>query len=78
MEINYVHPFDYTIDYEAQQIHRTGFVIGWDCERGFGEMTFTVEDGEWHCDSECMCSNDNKEFMKRVFDAFIDKVKVDD
>ena len=67
MDINYVDTYN------------SGIVVGWICEEGWGELNFYYDSTEkkWHCDSEAMCSNDNKNFIKRVFDAFVADLEVD-
>ena len=54
-------------------------VIDWNSNIGWGQMTLyrNPGDGEgWKADSETMCSNEDKEFLKMLLDKFIEQVEV--
>ncbi len=53
-------------------------VLKWASNNGFGEYAFLFDEksGEWHADSECLDSDDDKEFGRRLMDLFMDMVKV--
>lgn len=45
-----------------------GFLLGWEGDKGFGEIRFIQDrDGVIECDSECM----SKEFVLSVFEKFL-------
>ncbi len=58
----------------------TGFIISWECNIGFGELTIIkpIKDGdlELRCESECMSDNNDKEFIQIVFNELIKKLNV--
>lgn len=43
---------------------------------GFGQFYFYLDeqDKKWHCQNECM----SKEFIKRMFNAFVDELVLDE
>ena len=80
-DITYFHPF---INEKYD-----GFILGWNSNIGFGELTISkshtdneryeeieFKDGDWEVQTECMSDNDNKEFIKLVLDKFIEKLNV--
>ena len=81
-DISYFHPF-VNEKYE-------GFILGWDSNIGFGELTISkshdnsgkdyhkieFKDGDWEIQTECMSDNNDKEFIKLVLDKFIEKLNV--
>ena len=53
------------------------FRLDWLANIGFGQLTFIqMNDGTYNCESECMCSNDDKLFIKEVFNKFIEKLNI--
>ena len=54
-----------------------GFKIRWCANIGFGELTVYEKNDSLYADTECMCSNDDKEFMKLIFDKLIDSVTIE-
>jgi len=58
------------VDEDSQE---TTIIIGWDCEKGFGNMAIkqVVSDGDvqFFIDNEMM----SREFLKRVLCAIVDK-----
>ena len=55
-----------------------GVILRWESNIGFGEYTLYFENGEWHGDSECMDSTEDKWFLKKLLDNFIEKLKVEE
>jgi len=55
-----------------------GIVFKWSASIGFGELTLYKETGtnEWKADTECMCKDDDKDFIQTVLNEWIDKMKV--
>lgn len=53
-----------------------GFLIEWDSDIGFGEYTIYRTPGsyEWHADSECMDSPDDREFITELMRLFISQL----
>ena len=54
------------------------FVLQWDSNIGWGEMTFYTdkETKQINVETECMSDNDDKRFIKLVLDKFIEKLEV--
>lgn len=57
-----------------------GFSLYWSGNIGFGQYVIYRGTGEneWHADSECMDSNDDKWFIKRLLLDFVSQVKIDE
>lgn len=57
----------------------TGVVFCWSANIGFGELTIYKENSDdvWRADTEYMCKDDDKEFIKMVFDKWIEQMHVD-
>lgn len=53
-----------------------GFILSWDSNIGFGEMTFLKQDNKTVVETECMSSNKDKEFIKLVLEKFIENLEV--
>lgn len=53
-----------------------GFVLSWDSNIGFGEMTFLKQGNETLVETETMSNNEDKEFIRLALDKFIEKLKV--
>ena len=65
-----INAFDNTED-------RSVMVISWAANIGWGQYTLIEqEDGSWIGDSEFMDDNDDKDFLKLLFDKFIEGVTV--
>lgn len=56
--------------------NHTGFIISWSSDIGFGEYTIYKENNKWYGDSECMDSNDDKEFVIQLMDIFIKELEI--
>lgn len=53
-----------------------GFILNWDSNIGYGQMTFLKNEDAIEVETECMSDNEDKEFIKLVLDKFIEKLKV--
>lgn len=57
-----------------------GFKLAWDSNIGFGEMLFSKKvndaDATWEVQTECMATNDDKEFIRLVLDRFVEELDV--
>lgn len=57
-----------------------GFKLAWDSNIGFGEMLFSKKvndkDATWEVQTECMSTNDDKEFIRLVLDRFVEELDV--
>lgn len=53
-----------------------GFMLQWDSNIGFGEMTFIKDENNINVETECMSDNNDKEFIKLVLNKFIEKLNV--
>jgi hypothetical protein len=51
-----------------------GFKILWSSDIGFGEYTVIKENGKILGFSECMDSQDDKEFIKKLLELLVDKL----
>lgn len=59
--------------WEDRASQRSGFSFFWATESaGFGYLTFIRTGDEILCDNECM----SREFIKTVFDFFVDRVEL--
>ncbi len=63
-------------DVELDCTFGNGFVLNWDSNVGFGQLTFIQDRGTLKVETETMCSNEDKEFIKLVLDKFIEKLEV--
>lgn len=56
-----------------------GFVIEWSGNVGFGEYTIyrSTKGSSWHADSECMDDNEDKSFLKKLFEDLIEQITID-
>ena len=53
------------------------FILNWDSNIGFGQLTFIQkENGSIDCESETMCDNNDKLFIKYVLNKFIEKLNI--
>ena len=56
-----------------------GFILNWSGNIGLGQYTIyqNVDDScKWKGDSECMDHPDDKWFIKKLFESFIDQLEV--
>ena len=58
----------------------SGFVIAWHSDIGFGEYTIykAVGSSEWKADSEHMDSEEDRAFLKKLFELFVQELKIMD
>lgn len=69
-------------DVALEKTFENGFVLSWDSNLGFGEMTFIKQkdknsnEFKLCVETECMSDNEDKEFIKLVLNKFIDKLEV--
>ena len=56
-----------------------GVIFSWSANIGFGELTIYQgnNDSKWKADVECMCNNDDKEFIRMVLNKWVDEMEVD-
>lgn len=58
-------------------IHDGRIVIFWNSTIGFGQYDLWKDkDGKWHGDSEYMDSNEDKDFIKKLMELFVEKLTV--
>ena len=81
-----------SIDFwSPHSLNKGGMRIYWSSNRGCGNLDIIKlkgfsrygeidleEDLVLECDSECMASNDNKVFIQRLFNLFLDKLNIID
>lgn len=72
-ETKWMHITDLSI-FTGPLIPQGAIRVKWECEKGWGVMDFVLgEDGMLHADTECMASNENKEFINRVLAAVVEE-----
>ena len=55
----------------------SGIVFDWQANTGFGELTLRqYETGEWQALTECMCTDEHKEFLTAIFNKFVNSIVV--
>lgn len=56
-----------------------GVAILWNANIGFGELTLYQrnKDSKWGAYTECMCNNEDKEFIRMVLNKWVDEMEVD-
>lgn len=70
LEIVGFYPFHHSEDSK-------GFVIEWNSDIGFGQYTIYKTPDGFAADSECMDSNEDKDFIKELMRLFIEDLKID-
>lgn len=56
---------------------KNGLCIYWDSSIGFGEYNIWVkEDGKVYGDSECMDSQDDKDFIRKLFELIAEQMTI--
>jgi len=55
-----------------------GIVFEWSANIGFGELTLyrEIDSNEWKADTEYMCKDDDKDFLKMILNEWVNKIKV--
>ncbi len=48
--------------------------ISWIGDIGWGEYTLWQEEGVWYADSECLDNNNDKEFIRKLLNKFIEQI----
>lgn len=64
--------YDVNLDYTFEN----GFALNWDSNIGFGQLIFIVDGNKIKVETETMCSNEDKTFIKLVLDKFVEKLDV--
>lgn len=56
-----------------------GLCFKWYGNIGFGEYNIyrKTSENQWHGDSECMDTNDDKSFLKILMEQFIERIDID-
>lgn len=71
---------DYQVSINYIEPIKDGFIIGWSANVGFGQLTVhgheTDNDYSIEVESERMSNNENKEFIRQVFEALTAQCKV--
>lgn len=57
----------------------SGLVISWSANIGFGELTLYKQNDEdkWKADTECLCTDKDKDFIYMVLNKWIDDMEVE-
>lgn len=64
--------------FESPLTHNDVIRIAWSGSSGWGEYVIRKgNSGKWFADSECMDSEDNKDFIKALLAKFVDDLIVD-
>ncbi len=64
---------------EVYPVHeKYGITFEWQANIGWGQLMlmFDTETKTWSADTECMCSNEDKEFMKLILEKFAKQVDI--
>lgn len=48
--------------------------IKWTGNIGWGEYLLWQEEGVWYADSECLDNNNDKEFIRKLLNKFIEQI----
>lgn len=58
---------------------RNGVIISWSANIGLGELTLYQRNGgdKWKADTEYMCTNEDKEFIRIVLNKWVDEIEVE-
>lgn len=63
-------------DVELDSTFENGFILNWDSNIGFGQLTFINDNGNLKVQTETMCDENDKEFIHLVLNKFIEKLEV--
>lgn len=57
----------------------SGLTLSWSANIGWGELSIYKDnsDGKWKADTEYMCNEENKDFIKMVLDKWVEDMEVD-
>ena len=72
VKVTSILPFSYA------ESNTKGFVLMWEGNIGFGEYTIYTRDNAWYGDSEAMDHGDDKWFIKKLMESFIEQLEVHD
>ena len=57
--------------------NRKYIVFSWASNIGYGELTiYADEEGRWNADTEHMCNNEDKEFIRMVLNEWVNQMEV--
>ena len=66
-----------SITEDGEFVHNGCIRIQWNSDIGFGEYDLCKdENGDWIGHSETMDSNDDKDFIKKLLEVFVEKLTV--
>jgi len=76
-EFKFIDDLTYDVVPPTQYLPNGGIVIGWSTNIGFGEYTIMFdENGRPYADTECMDSDDDKWFTKKLLMKFADEMNI--
>ena len=62
----------------TEVIPNGGIGINWSGSIGFGQLIlYWGKDGKIHADTECLSSNENKDFIKAILNLLVEEIIVD-
>ena len=64
------------LEIENVEVCKDFIRISWSSDIGFGEYDLIKEDDEWCAMSECMDSNEDKEFIEKLLQLFVKKLNI--
>ncbi len=65
--------FDVTLSY----VDEDNMCFTWNSNIGWGELQIIKDENDkWVADTEAMCDNDDKYFIKQVFDKWLEDIEV--
>lgn len=65
--------YDVTLSYADED----NICFTWNSNIGWGELQITKDGSDkWVADTEAMCNNDDKHFIKQVFDKWLEDIEV--
>ena len=67
---------DYELTIDKVNINGHWMNIHWSSNIGFGEYTLYINNGKLCAQTECMDSNDDKQFTKQLFNKLIEMIEV--
>lgn len=56
-----------------------GIVFSWSANIGWGDLTlykYRNNDEKWKADTECMCSNEDKDFIRQILNKWVDEMEI--
>ena len=61
---------------QVEYCDKKTIILQWAGNIGYGELVIYKENDGWKADTECMCSNNDKEFIKEVLNKWIESIEV--